>query len=344
MKKILSMILLTTLILFTACQNSPKSTNFEFGEDLVFVEKNGNYSIDLEKSSNLVKSKYDKISKTLDDKAILEDFVAVTTTTANILNEVGIIPTGAPKSPSLDKNIASLQYELKENGEIDKTKVLNIGSAISPNIEAIIELDPKIVLYSDAMPKTGFVEKLEASEVKTGAIGQSDYIDMFVLLHRINELTEYENTKSMDKMNEMIAALKETKEIVSKAEEGKTVAILQVIEGTTMVNNSETVLGSITETLKIKNVFASSENGELNKEQLLSLNPDYIIYYSTGMAMDSIANFEKELNSEDSIYRELDAVKNSNAFQVASEDFTFLSSVDFDIIKIIKYLAEKFYE
>ncbi|MFV0379380.1 MAG: ABC transporter substrate-binding protein [Anaerorhabdus sp.] len=345
MRKSLGIVLIVLMMLLTGCQSSAKSTAFEFGEDLVFIEKDGNYTIDLENSSDVVKEKYEQLSKTLDKKEVLDDIVAVTTTTANILSEIGINLTGAPESSGLSKDVSSKQYSLEETNKIDKSMVLNVGSALSPNIEAIVELNPMLVLYSDAMPKTDFIKNIEAADIKADSLGQSDYIDMFILLQRINELTEFKNDVAVSKMNEMVSELKETSEMVSKAESsGKTVAILQVLEGTIRVNNSDTVLGGITAALDLENVFASSENGELNKEQLLSLNPDYIIYYSHGMGASAISIFEEELNASDSVYRELDALKNKNVFQVAEDDLVFSASVDLNIIKIIKMLAMKFYE
>lgn len=345
MKKFFHMFVIVSILMLSACQTSSQDNRFKFGEDLAFIEENGNYRIDIDQSSQVVKDKYDDMSKTLTNKEVLHDIAAVTTTTANILSQAGIQPTAAPTSKSLDEGITNKQYDLKETKKIDKSKVLNIGSALSPNIEAIVELEPQLALYSDAMPKTSFIENLEAANIKTAPLGQSDYIDMFILLDRINTVTNYENEASCKQMNTMVSSLKAVTETISKADNAKqTVAILQVAEGSVYINNKDTVLGGVVEALNLENVFAKSENGELNKEQLLTQNPDYIIYYTHGKNVDVIANFEKELQSEESVYRELSAIKNGKTFQVASNDFIFASSVDFDIIKIIQFLVEKFNE
>ncbi|WOO86696.1 ABC transporter substrate-binding protein [Mollicutes bacterium LVI A0039] len=343
MKRILLIITLC-LVALTGCTSSMNASTVKFGDDLVFVKSGDTYIIDLENSTELVKSKREEVLQTLVDEETLGDVVGLTTTTANIFYQMGIMPVGAPESPSLNMEIASQQYALEETGAIDKSRVLNVGSALAPNVEAIIELNPQLALYSSAMPKADYVANLEAGGVNVSSIGQSDYIDMFVLLDVVNELTNFENSQSTELMNSMVESLKSTLEIIENADaEEKTVAILLVTEGSINVNNDATVLGQVSKALGMKNVFADSENAELNKEQLLTLNPDYIIYYSHGMGTEAVSNFEAELTSDTSIYRELDAVKNGQAFQVASEDFVFSSSVDFNIIEVIKFLAEKFY-
>lgn len=352
MKKVLVLFLVISMVL-VGCQSTTTNNtttqqvnSFSFGNDLVFVEKNGTYQIDLEQSSAMVKEKHERLSNVFTDSSVFNDMVAVTTTTANILYQSGIMLTGAPESSSLNKSISEQQYDLKENGSVDKSRVLNIGSALSPNIEAIIELNPKLILYSDALPKSDFINNLESVGLKTHALKQSDYMDMFVLLNVINKTTNYQNQTSTNLMKEMVDTLKEANEIIAKTNNTnhKTVAILQVTESSVFINNQSSILGGVVSALGMQNVFATSENAEVNKEQLLTLDPDYIIYYSHGMGTSAIESFENELKSETSIYRELNAVKSGNAFPVASNDFIFSASVDFNIIKIIKFLAEKFYE
>lgn len=345
MKKFLCMLLIIPLILVSGCQSKVEGTVFEFGEDLFFVNSNGNYLIDIENSSDVVKEKYAAISKVLTEESILDDIVATTTTTANILYQIGIMPTGAPESPSLEQGVRDLQYDLREQGKVDKNMVLNVGSALAVNVEAIIELNPSLVLYSDAMPNSDFLSGIEESDIRVKPLAQSDYIDMFVLLHRVNEITEFNNELAVQRMNSMVKDLQEVQKIVNRADEkNQTVAILQVAAGSTRINNNATVLGGITNALGLDNVFGGSANGELNAEQLMSANPDFIIYYSHGMSNEALVQFESELNSEDSVFRILDAVENGNVFAVSADDFIFSSSVDFDIIKVIRFLAEQFYE
>lgn len=338
-------LLLAFIFILTACENNSTESTFKFGEDLSFVDKDGTYIIDLANSSATVQEKHKQLAAIINEKSILTDIVAITATTANILEQAGIKPTGAPESPSLDQKLVEMQYSLRDGQKIDKSKILNIGSAIAPNIEAIVELDPRLVLYSDAMPKSDFMKNIEAGGVKVEALGQSDYLDMFILLDVINNLTDYENEQATSLMNDMVNHLKTTNEIVAQtSSEKKTVAILQVAEGSVRIDNDNTVLGGIVHALNVENVFATAENSEVNKEHLLALDPDYIIYYSHGMGTDTVENFAKELTDDNSVYRELAAVKAGNAFPVATDDFTFSSSVDFNIIKTIKFLAEKIYE
>lgn len=346
MKKFLGLLLVVT-ILFVGCSETTETgetkvdeaVSFSFGEDLVFIENGHNFVIDLDESSDLVIEKHEELSGIL-TADVLDDIVATTTTTANILEDAGVIPVGAPESMSLSSTLTEMQYKVGE----EDSGVLNIGSALSPNIEAIIELNPSLVLYSSAMPKADYVSSLMDAGLDVHTLNQDDYIDMFVLLDVINSVTNYENDTANDMMNEQVNLLKAVASKVESGDESHTVAILQVLEGSTRVNNSETVLGSVVSSLGMENVFATSENAELNNEALLEANPDFIIYYTHGMGADTLASFEEGLDSDDSLYRELDAYKNDQMFHVAGDDFKFAASVDFDIVKIIEFLASKFYE
>lgn len=344
MKKII-MLILMVCGLITGCKSTAEVETFSFGEDLAFIESENQIKIDLENSSNIVKEKHKKLSEILNDEQILDDIVAVTTTTANILEQVGVRPTGAPESQSLSKTLQEQQYSVGNGEKIDKSKILNIGSAISPNNEAIVELNPKLVLYSDALPSTDFLKNIKSANIKVEALPQSDYVDMFVLLDVLGNVYNHQNEKVSTLMNEMVDALKEAVKITENAtKKDQTIAILQVSEGSVRINNEASVLGRLTKALGMKNVFANSENAEVNKEQLLTANPDYIIFYAHGMGTYATESFEKTLKDSNSIYRELSAVKENKAFAVASDDFVFGSSVDFDIVKVIKFLAEKFHE
>lgn len=318
---------------------------FYFGDDLVFLE--GEFiTIDLENSSDIVKQKHDALSAILTDEEVLHDIAAMTTTTANILSQLGIQVTAAPESESLDAMLTKEQYVLGSSQPIDKTKVLNVGSALSPNVETIIELDPKIALYSDAMPHGEYMDILRDSGVNLQPLGQSDYLDMFVLLDVIGNIYNHQNDQLNSLFKEMTDTLMSVQELLN-AQAGQvqpTVAILQVAGDTVLANNKETVLGKIVTSLGLNNVFKNNGNGEVNKEEILAANPDYIIYFTHGNAQDSLTQFHEVLYDEDSVYRELEAIKNEQAFPVASDEFIFAASVDLDVVKVISYLAKGFYE
>jgi len=349
MKKYM-MILVSINLLLVGCQSggntpSPNVNTFYFGEDLVFIEDDV-ITIDLENSSAIVKEKHATLRTILTDEEVLHDIAAMTTTTANILSQIGIQVTAAPESEALSPSLTMEQYVLGSSQPIDKTKVLNVGSALSPNVEAIMELDPKIVLYSDAMPHGEYMDILHASGINLQPLGQSDYLDMFVLLDVIGGIYNHQNEQINTIFKEMTDTLKSVQELLDvKVDQVQpTVAILQVAGDTIIANNEETVLGTIVTALGVNNVFKNNGNGEVNKEEILAANPDYIIYYTHGNGQASLTQFHEVLYDENGVYRELQAVKNKQAFPVASDDFIFAASVDLDIVKVISYLAKGFYE
>ncbi len=340
MKKFLCTAILLGVTL-TGCQKTEETVeSFKFGEDLVFV--GGESTIDLENSSDLVKEKYEIISEIFSSTEVTKDVAALTTTTANIFEATGYTPTAAPESASLSETLKTLQYTVDQGG-IDKSKILNIGSAISPNVEALVELQPEVAIYSDAMGYPEFIQNIEKAGVNVKALPQSDYIDMFVLVDVLKNLNETDEIVELaDNMyNTLVIAEKQIEEYDG---ETKTVAVLQVTSDVIYANNNDSVLGRLVTALEMENVFGTNASGEVSKEQLISLNPDFIIYYAHGMGGEAIVAFEEELNNPEGIYRSLEAVKNNNAFPVESDEFKFSASVDFDIIKVVEFLGAKFYE
>lgn len=341
---IIAMFSMMTIGLF-GCSNDVKTESFEFGSDLVFTQYENHSTIDLESSSQKIKDKHKTLSELIPDTETAENAVALTTSTANILYAAGIIPIGAPESDALLPELKEKQYKLDDTKKFDKTKVLNIGSALSPNTELIIELNPKVALYSDALMHVDYMSTLENANVNIGPLGQSDYTDMFVLIDVLSQLYNYENTKINDLMNKMISVLKETKTMIESqdTQTPKTIAILQLAGESILVNGDDSVLGGIVKSFGMENVFASSKSVELNQESLISANPDYVIYYSHGAGDEVIKAFEKRLNNKDDTLNVLDAVKNNNAFAVYDDNFKFSGSVDLSILDVIQFLSNKIY-
>jgi len=347
MKKITITIVFLVSLLLAGCQMGANTdTSFSFGDDLVFIQTEDYIRIDLEKSSALVKEKHQELSEILASTEVLSDIAATTTTTANILHAAGIHVIAAPESANLDEEVANQQYALGTNQGIDRSKVLNVGSALSPNIEALIELEPGLVLYSDALPHAQYITTLQEFGVNIHALPQSDYLDMFILLDVLGVLYEHQHTGVDALYQDMVEALKRVQTIID-AQDGslqQSVAVLQVSERGMIANNDEAVLGRIVGALGLQNVFRNGANAEVGKEVLLGENPDYIIFYTHGDDKGTLEHFHEEIYGDDSIYRELDAVKNGNVFAVSSDDFTFAASVDLDVIHVIEFLAERFYD
>ena len=349
LKKFLTVIFSSIIIiLMFGCSKNETIKSIEFGDDLKFTKHENYITIDLENSSELIKEKHKKLSETLSNTEILNEIVALTTTTANILYEAGITPIGAPESESLLSAIKENQYKLNNSNEFNKDKILNIGSALSPNTELIIELNPKLALYSDAFNHADYISTLENANIKVNALGQSDYTDMFILIDVLGKLYNYQNEQVNNLMKNMVSSLEQTNTLIdnNKTEEKKTIAILQIAGDSILVNGDNSVIGRITKSINLENIFASSQNVELNQEALISGNPDYIIYYTHGTSDDVLNIFNEKLIDPNGNFYILDAVKNGRAFPIKDDNnkIKFIGSVDLKIVDIIQFLAKKIYE
>ncbi len=354
MKKILLGLLFITIgtIVFAGCENENELKRFDFSTDVSFVQREGSeeFKIDLEKSAQITKDKHARAKEIFKDASYLEDIAVTTTSTANMLWELGIIPTAATNSNSLNSDLKAMQYELEKDVQgIDKNKVLNIGSALSPSVEALVELQPKVVLFSSAMPGSDkLLTSFKENNLNAMELGQSDYIDVIVLLDVIAELSNYENEKTNAKYKEIIQDLEMISKTVSENKEkfeDKKVAVIQIMGETIRVNDGTSVLGSAMGALGLKNIF-SSQSMELSTEGMIEGDPDYIFYHAPyAMGTGETDAFEtKYLDKEKGEYKVIKAVQNDATFKVESDGFSFSGSVDLNIMKIIKFLANKIYK
>ncbi len=410
------------------------STEFMFGSDIAFTTKGeSEINIDFEKSNSSINEKYEGLFTALNSADI--DKIAIgSTTTVNMLSEIGFLPNAAPESKSLKPELAEKLYNI---GEEREDGILNIGSALSPNIEILAKAGTELLLLSDALPPTKWegslaelgvqVQRINQSEysdmfvilqafkdtnqldnhvinvpptkwegslaelgVQVQRINQSEYSDMFVILqafkdtnqldnHVINEkmlsmkndlqaineierndddpknvaifviLQAFKDTNQLDNhvINEKMLSMKNDLQAINEIERNdddpKNVAIL-VMSETTTVNGDESVLGKVVKQLSLNNVFGSIKSSELNSEEILMKNPEYLIIYGEGLTREELTKmFEEKFMTSESALANLQAVKDGKCIFIGDDTFQFMGSIDFNITKVMRQIVEGIY-
>ncbi len=320
---------------------------------LQFKKIDGNYTLDVSTFNEDKKTKYNNLT----DKFSTYDFSNLAfggSSTANLLYSLGIHPSGSVSTASLDENLKSnlvnIENYNKENGD-----VLNIGSSMSPSIEAIIELEPDVFIFPDTlismMDKYSYIED---AGVPLLPLNQSLYTDVYVVLQAILDTTnEFDESiyDEFEKLNNTISNAKKVTENYTENE--KTVAIIKVSNSTGSISllDESTPVGNIAKDLGLINVIAnnssnnSHNSGEFSPETLIQLDPDYIIFFGHSDADQSMLDeFEAELKSSNSSYRILNAVQSNNLVRLGNENYKSYSSVDLRTTDVIKQISEDVYD
>lgn len=311
---------------------------FVFADTIAFTEKDGKTVVDLTHSSTKVNEKYQQINTIFSDLPSLDRIAVGTTTTANLLYELGITVVAAPESASLHADLTALQ---SEGG-----KIVNIGSALTPNVESVVQSKPDVFFVSDAMPHNDTYDALEQLGINVQPFAQSDFTDMILLVQVLDHLVGQDNQKPQQYLTDMKQDLRSASTVKESYKgESPTAVILQKMPETNFINGGESVLGGILSTLNITNVFQNEKNSELNLEALIQNNPQHILVHGHGMGVkpSELTDFIAEMKQPDSPYQTIDAVKNDRVFSVANDDFIFSGSVDLDITKTVALIAQNIY-
>ena len=316
------------------------STEFMFGSQIAFTTKGeSEINIDFEKSNSSINEKYEGLFTALNSADI--DKIAIgSTTTVNMLSEIGFLPNAAPESKSLKPELAEKLYNI---GEEREDGILNIGSALSPNIEILAKAGTELLLLSDALPPTKWEGSLAELGVQVQRINQSEYSDMFVILQAFKDTNQLDNHVINEKMLSMKNDLQAINEIERNGDDPKNVAIL-VMSETTTVNGDESVLGKVVKQLSLNNVFGSIKSSELNPEEILMKDPEYLIIYGEGLTREELTKmFEEKFMTSESALANLQAVKDGKCIFIGDDTFQFMGSIDFNITKVMRQIVEGIY-
>lgn len=307
------------LFLFTGCtQVEHKSYETKF------TKNNNIYSlVDFEENEGYIETKenLDKVSieKNKDTKV-----AALTTSTANILSEAGLNVVAAPQSESLDVKL----QEKQKSGE-----VLNLGSALEPNLEVLMSSGAQITFVSNAMPHSDSYNNIE----NLISLPQKTYQDIYITLQLLSET--FKTNDSVNLINQLAKKDQEAKSYVEGSNKKITNIIsLQYTYGQVSINNKNSFIGSMLEELNLNNAFADKADNSLavNLEEIYALDPEYIVVFAHG-GLDEQLN---ETIAKNEKIKELSAYKNNKI--IVLDDIT--ASADLNAADSFLQLTKALYE
>ena len=241
-------------------------------------------------------SKEDKLNKESygDDSVVIATSVAV----AQILDELGIKISGIPTT----------SYDIPEGAK----DAVEVGTPMNPDLEIIKSLNPDVVVSVDTLGQD-FIDNFKQNNIPSEFVNLTSYND---LKETITTLGEKFN--KIDKANEIINEL-ETKEseLESKFNNNEKPNVLVVFgaPGTMMLGTEKCYVGNLVDLAGGKNVLENSTSSfvQINKEELLNLNPDKIVVMTHADPETTKAQVKNTLET-DAAWKNLNAVKNGEVY------------------------------
>ena len=256
-----------------------------------------------------------------------EDSVVVATSVAvaQILDELGVKISGVPTT----------SYDLPENAK----DAVEVGTPMNPDLEIIKSLNPDVVVSVDTLGQD-FIDNFTQNGIPSEFVNLTSYND---LKETINTLGEKFNKQ--DKASEIINKL-ETKEseLESKFNDSEKPNALVIFgaPGTMMLGTDKCYVGNLVNLAGGKNVLENSTSSfvQINKEELLNLNPDKIVVMTHADPETTKAQVKNTLET-DAAWKNLSAVKNGEVHYLENDYFGM--SANLKVIEALDMMHDLLY-
>lgn len=216
-----------------------------------------------------------------------------------------------------------------------------IGTAMSPDAEAIALLEPTDVIGPDTL-----AESIEPTYQAAGV--PYTFIDLQSVEGMYDSIAKLgEKYGVQEAANQLIQEYQTTMADFEAAIQGKehpTVLVLMGLPGAYIECTPNSYVGSLVELAGATSVVQVEDNMNFvswNTEELLELDPDYILLTAHGLPDEAMEMFAKEFSTND-IWRHFRAVQENHVYQL---DYSlFGMSCTFDWPQALEVLREILYD
>ena len=190
---------------------------------------------------------------------------------------------------------------------------------MNPDLEIIKSLSPDVVVSVDTLGQD-FIDNFNQNNIPSEFVNLTSYND---LKETINTLGEKFNKQ--DKASEIVNQL-ETKEreLESKFNNTEKANVLVIFgaPGTMMLGTEKCYVGNLVNLAGGKNVLEHSTSSfvQINKEELINLNPDKIVVMTHADPEATKAQVKNTLET-DTAWKNLNAVKNGEVHYLENDYF-----------------------
>lgn len=274
------------------------------------------------KNDNTSENKSVSVEKNLSDNSTV---VATSVAVTQILDELGIKVTGVPTT----------SYELPESTK----DAIEVGTPMNPDLEIIKSINPDIVVSVDTLGQD-FMDQFKENNIPSEFVNLSSYDGLKETISTLGEKFSKED-RANEILEELSSKESELASDINNSEKPK-VLIIFGAPGTMMLATEKSYVGNLVSLAGGDNVLedASISFAQVNKEELLNLNPDKIVVMAHADPETTNAQVKKTLET-DAAWKNLDAVKNKEVHYLDSEYFGM--SANLNVIEALDKMHDILY-
>ncbi len=316
MKKLLSTVIVGLLIL-SGCQSQAVNT-----VALEFTKSGDDYSLNTRSEMTTYNQLITDLTNLQIDLNADTPVVVLATSTANILDSIGLNIVAVTDSKDLNQNLTD---------KLASGEITNLGSALEPNLELLYQVEPDVVFVGSNMPHTDQYDFLDNLVV----LPQENYPEIFYTVYGLMEQFSL-GAQAQAVFNQLVTTDQEAKSIISDQDLGD-VAILKYAYGNVTIAPDNTYAGSLLTELSIDNMYGDLKDVDLpmDRERLLTDDPDMIIVYGKGE--DAVSEIKDLIAS--SKLDSLTAAQNNHIYVLESQSL----NVDVDSPATLLELSKDVY-
>ncbi|CAM4079488.1 ferrichrome ABC transporter substrate-binding protein [Bacillus manliponensis] len=241
-----------------------------------------------------------------------KSIVTTSVSIAEMLHILDVKPVGLPTTT----------HKLPEGFD----QITQIGSAIEPDVEKIVSLQPDIVVGPESI-KDSLEKKITNGNVKTAYLPTDSYEDLIVSFEALGKALGKEK-----EANKYLADLEKKEKAILKDLEGKKAPKVMVLFGSGesfMLMNETTYVGSLVKKLGAQNIVTEQLKTKesyvpLNMEDVITANPDAILLVSHGDPKAALEQFKTDVKNNGA-WEKLNAFKNDKVQALDYSTFGYAS-------------------
>lgn len=194
-----------------------------------------------------------------------------------------------------------------------------VGSVLEPDLESVLALEPDfIILNADVENHVKLTSTLDEMHIPYGLFHEEHFDDYLAMLKQFTDLTgrkELFKQNGLDVQEQIDKVLEDAPDL-----SGKTVLLLRAYSSGVKAKGADTMTGIMLKDFGLKNVLDNYDSllEDLSMEEILRIDPDYIMVTTMGKTQAALDSLEEQL-CIDPAWESLTAVKNNN-FHVLPKD------------------------
>ncbi len=315
MKKNL-VIIISLLLVLTGCKQATYSN-----DTLDIGYKNNHYQINDITETTIYNQLNDQISEYEIEFTSETPIIVLSTSTANILDAIGLNIVGTVDSKDLNENLQT---------KLNQGEIVNLGSALEPNLEQIAKVDYQLSFVSSSINHSDAVNKID----NLIRLSQETYSDVLITIYSLITITD----TGYELFDQLMEIDQQAKALMDDRYQDDEVLVLRYAYDAVKIASDASFVGSLAVQLNLNNIYGDNKDiaVETSLEHILTLNPDVIIILGKG---DEMETYFTDLMNQ-GVFDNLAAYQNDKLFILKSQSL----SGNIDSPSLLLKLSQEMYE